>query len=109
MNPASCPLPIPADHPAFAGHFPGQPIVPGVVLLDLAALTLQQQLDLAAPRWQLGNAKFVRPVGPGEALVLSWKPPSASGAIAFAVQTAGGEPVASGSLTPYAVDANVPS
>ena len=25
---------IPADHPALPGHFPGQPIVPGVVVLD---------------------------------------------------------------------------
>src|SRR6266576_5807777 len=32
---------IDADHPSLPGHFPGTPIVPGVVILDeiLAALT----------------------------------------------------------------------
>ena len=30
----SATLSVPAQHPSLAGHFPGNPIVPGVVLLD---------------------------------------------------------------------------
>lgn len=33
MNAEKSPA-IPADHPSLAGHFPGNPIVPGVVILD---------------------------------------------------------------------------
>jgi 3-hydroxyacyl-[acyl-carrier-protein] dehydratase len=28
-------LAIPAEHPALAGHFPGAPVAPGVLVLDL--------------------------------------------------------------------------
>jgi len=91
---------VPADHPAFAGHFPGNPIVPGVVLLDRAILFAEAMLDRPGLAWQVGNAKFFSPVGPQEALTfsLSTKP---SGAIAFIVR-AGQRDVASGSLTPPA-------
>ena len=66
-----------ADHPAFAGHFPGQPIVPGVLLLDAAVHAAQLALraagpaDAAAPACEIGSAKFLRPVGPGETLTMS--------------------------------------
>lgn len=89
---------VPADHPAFGGHFPGQPIVPGVVLLDRAILFAEKMLAQPVAAWQIGNAKFLSPVDPEEALtfVLTVKP---SGSIAFFVRAAGRD-VASGSLTP---------
>ena len=49
---------VPADHPAFAGHFPGRPIVPGVVLLDRAILFAEAMLGASGLNWQVGNAKF---------------------------------------------------
>ena len=91
---------VPADHPAFPGHFPGRPIVPGVVLLDRAILFAEEMLGQPGLNWQVGNAKFFSPVLPEEALtfVLTTKP---SGAISFTVRAAERD-VASGSLSPVA-------
>lgn len=88
---------VPIDHPALPGHFPGRPIVPGVILLD-RALLYAASLAGNGGSWQIGNAKFLSPVGPGETLTftLESKP---SGSIACRVR-AGERDVASGSLTP---------
>lgn len=71
-------LVIPHDHPAFAGHFPGQPVVPGVVLLGEVIETLQTALrdgcpgrSLAVPV-QISAVKFISPVGPGARLRIDW-------------------------------------
>jgi 3-hydroxyacyl-[acyl-carrier-protein] dehydratase len=89
---------VPADHPAFPGHFPGRPIVPGVVLLDRALLFAESLLGKQVDRWQIGNAKFLSPVSPAETLVFSLQA-TPRGAIAFTVKS-GARDVASGSLTP---------
>lgn len=86
----------PADHPAFAGHFPGKPIVPGVVLLDRAILFAEQLLGQPDLTWQVGNAKFFSPVGPGETLDFMLEA-KAGGSVAFSVRAAD-RAVASGSL-----------
>jgi 3-hydroxymyristoyl/3-hydroxydecanoyl-(acyl carrier protein) dehydratase len=71
MNSPLTPLHIAADHPAFAGHFPGQPIVPGVVLLDLAQRAIETMSGCALVG--LAVAKFHHPVGPGEAVGLRYE------------------------------------
>jgi len=65
-------LVVPASHPALAGHFPGRPIVPGVVLLDHTVLALRGWLDqpAAALPCEIASAKFLSPVTPGEPLEL---------------------------------------
>lgn len=61
-------LSAPLEHPCYAGHFPGHPIVPGVVLLDLIVEALEQ----GAPRL-LGNVKFHRAVTPGAPFTLRYQ------------------------------------
>lgn len=55
-----------ADHPALPGHFPGRPVVPGVVVLDHVVAAIEAAHGpLGALR--LPQVKFVAPLLPGEA------------------------------------------
>ncbi len=62
---------VPMDHPAFAGHFPGRPILPGVVLLDHVLHHLPADVA-AAGNCEISSAKFVSPVGPGETIDIAY-------------------------------------
>ncbi len=88
---------VPADHPALAGHFPGHPIVPGVMLLDHAIDAIGAALDRPADGWRLSAAKFLSPAAPGEALDLAFDAQAGS-SIRFTVR-AGERDVASGTLS----------
>lgn len=92
---------VPPDHPAFAGHFPGRPIVPGVVLLDQALLfAAQMRAEDGRAGWQVAQAKFFVPVGPGQTLRFALQT-TPRGSVAFSVTCEGVE-VATGSLVPPA-------
>lgn len=84
---------VPLDHPSFAGHFPGHPVLPGVVLLDWVVLAAKQQLTVNVTG--ISVVKFHRPLVPGDVvdLVLT---PDASG-VKFVVMHAEGK-VADGKL-----------
>lgn len=83
-------------HPAFAGHFPGTPIVPGVVLLDEAIRALARGPGQASLQCEIAAAKFHSAVRPGEALSLEHEP-CADGAVHFVIRTVD-RTVASGRL-----------
>ena len=90
-------LTIARDHPAFAGHFPGRPVVPGVLLLARVLRAVAE--DARAPsRWSVAQAKFLRAVAPGTPLVLA-REATASGSVRFEIRSAEGI-VASGTLAP---------
>jgi 3-hydroxyacyl-[acyl-carrier-protein] dehydratase len=84
------------DHPAFAGHFPGFPVLPGAVLLDEVLQAVQSQRGIDLAQWRITSAKFFGPVRPGDSLHLVHEI-SKNGSIRFILSTAD-RPVASGSL-----------
>jgi 3-hydroxyacyl-[acyl-carrier-protein] dehydratase len=100
-------------NPIFAGHFPAQPILPGVFLIEAVAQTAGVMLGSATPqvggRSQGGAAllaavnrfKFLKPVTPGQNLRIETKKLTELGQMACIAGTVwvDGEIVAKGELS----------
>jgi 3-hydroxymyristoyl/3-hydroxydecanoyl-(acyl carrier protein) dehydratase len=62
---------FPVDHPTAPGHFPGNPIIPGAVLLDEVVLAISGGGGTAPGA--VRSAKFLHPVRPGDRLLIRWE------------------------------------
>jgi acyl-coenzyme A synthetase/AMP-(fatty) acid ligase len=91
--PLDATLALAADHPALAGHFPGHPIYPGVVLLDLAVTAIEAHFGFAVR--ELPSAKFLAPVRPGATVRLTAE--QRDDQVRFELSV-GGTPVARGAV-----------
>jgi 3-hydroxymyristoyl/3-hydroxydecanoyl-(acyl carrier protein) dehydratase len=61
------------DHPSLPGHFPGRPVVPGVVILDHVLAAIERAHGPLATM-RLPQVKFVQPLLPGETAEIALEP-----------------------------------
>jgi 3-hydroxyacyl-[acyl-carrier-protein] dehydratase len=87
---------ISVDHPSLAGHFPGHPVVPGVVILGEVMNVIRQTVRGTIEFVGLPSAKFMSPLSPGESLNIRWDQ-QAIGTAVF-VCTTGSRLIATGLL-----------
>jgi 3-hydroxymyristoyl/3-hydroxydecanoyl-(acyl carrier protein) dehydratase len=88
---------IAASHPALPGHFPGSPVVPGVVLLDAVATALAQHAGCATCVTGFPTVKFLAPLLPEREFEIGFVA-RRPGQTAFEV-VAAGEKLASGTVS----------
>jgi len=60
------------DHPAAQGHFPGNPIIPGAVLLDETLRAIEAGLDAGLAPFRIRSAKFLHPARPGDRMLIQF-------------------------------------
>jgi 3-hydroxymyristoyl/3-hydroxydecanoyl-(acyl carrier protein) dehydratase len=77
---------IPESHPGLPGHFPGNPVVPGVVILDMVLLVLSE--------WRpdsrvigMPDIKFVSPLLPGQPFTIELRQEESGQPLRFECRT----------------------
>jgi 3-hydroxyacyl-[acyl-carrier-protein] dehydratase len=75
-------LHIPPNHPTGAGHFPGNPIIPGALLLAEVLRCIERAEQARYVSCNVKSAKFLHPVRPGDTVDIEYAF-SAQGTIEF--------------------------
>ncbi len=88
------------DHPASQGHFPGNPIIPGAVLLDVTLQAIEAGLDAGPAPFRIRSAKFPHPARPGDRILIRYTR-TPGGEIRFTCAV-GETPVLTGQVTWHA-------
>ena len=88
---------IATDHPAFDGHFPGEPIMPGVAQIGLVLDALRQANGRHLQIVAIPSLRWRSAVRPGDWLNLHVRGPSPEGRLSFELRR-GSEVVSHGTL-----------
>ncbi len=64
---------IDENHPIYQGHFPEQPVTPGVILLEILRSLISQQTNCSLMMKQAKEIKFLAPVLPAETTTFQLK------------------------------------
>ncbi len=74
-NSVSCKVSFNTQHDIFKGHFPSQPVVPGVCMMEMVKELLEQQTDEALWLRDAGNVKFLQLITPDVSPIIniSWQ------------------------------------
>jgi 3-hydroxymyristoyl/3-hydroxydecanoyl-(acyl carrier protein) dehydratase len=86
---------IPSNHAALPGHFPGNPVVPGVVVLDHVIRVLEASGIPLPQLRKLKQVKFIEPLLPDQEATVTAEIGDA--ALSFSV-TRGGRTIAKGAF-----------
>jgi len=100
---------IDPEDPIFAGHFPGRPILPGVLMIEAVGQAAAVMMAAATAQGAIGNAllaavnrfKFFTPVTPGQNVRVQTTKLTAAGSMSYieGIVFADGVMVASGELS----------
>jgi len=86
---------VPLSGPCFEGHFPGNPILPGVLQIEIVRAAVSAHLGVRAEVVAIDSMRLRAPVRPGDALRVDLEIPDAHGPVArVRVDSGAREPLA---------------